>query len=124
VRFAYLYIQIYFQAIYENLKGLKSSATPKCQSQDGQRRRQRRTNARPVFLIDFFFVILQFKFQKNMNHKIDMNYRFTDDQEPSDEQLTMIMQEVGEDVRRESAEISKRLQEQIQYEYSLATYAL
>jgi hypothetical protein len=33
--------------------------------------------------------------------KVDMYYRFTSDDEPSDEQLAAIMEEVGEDVRRE-----------------------
>ena len=61
-----------------------------------------------------------------MDSKTDMNYRFTDNKEPSIEQLTVIMREVGEDARRESAEILKHLQEQIQYEYkqNLAAYAL
>jgi len=52
-----------------------------------------------------------------MSTNID-SYRFTSDSEPTDEQLEALMREVGEDVRRQSAEISKRLQEQIRAEYN------
>jgi hypothetical protein len=53
-----------------------------------------------------------------MNKKeVDMYYRFTSDEEPTDEQLAVIMEEVGEDVRRESAEISRKLRERIALEF-------
>jgi hypothetical protein len=53
-----------------------------------------------------------------MNKKeVDMYYRFTSDEEPTDEQLAAIMEEMGEDVRRESAEILRKLREKITGEY-------
>jgi hypothetical protein len=52
--------------------------------------------------------------------KVDMYYRFTSDEEPSDEQLAVIMEEVGEDVRRESAEITRKLHERLEREYQKA----
>lgn len=42
-----------------------------------------------------------------MDTKIDMNYRFTWDTEPTDEQLNALMREVGEDVRRENEELKQ-----------------
>jgi hypothetical protein len=56
-----------------------------------------------------------------MNKKeVDMYYRFTSDEEPTDEQRAVIMEEVGEDVRRESAEIVRKLREKIVCEYQKA----
>jgi hypothetical protein len=56
-----------------------------------------------------------------MNKKeVDMYYRFTNDEEPTDEQLAVIMEEVGEDVRRESEEIARKLREKIACEYQKA----
>jgi hypothetical protein len=56
-----------------------------------------------------------------MNKKeVDMYYRFTSNEEPTDEQLAVIMEEVGENVRRESSEISRKLREKIAREYQKA----
>jgi hypothetical protein len=52
--------------------------------------------------------------------KVDMYYRFTSDEEPTDEQLAVIMEEVGEDVRRESAELKRKLHESLEREYQKA----
>jgi hypothetical protein len=56
----------------------------------------------------------------NKKEKVDMYYRFTSDEEPTDEQLTALMQEVGEDVRRQSEALSKKLLEMIEQEYQKA----
>jgi hypothetical protein len=45
--------------------------------------------------------------------KVDMNYRFLWDTEPTDEQLLAIMEEVGEDVRREKKQIEKEIMDNI-----------
>ena len=45
---------------------------------------------------------------------IDMNYRFVWDTEPTDEQLYAIMQEVGEDVRRQQKKNQQMILENIQ----------
>jgi len=45
---------------------------------------------------------------------IDMNYRFVWDTEPTDEQLHAIMQEVGEDVRRQQKKNQQMILENIQ----------
>ncbi|GHS89203.1 hypothetical protein FACS189487_08990 [Campylobacterota bacterium] len=49
--------------------------------------------------------------------KVDMYYRFTQDDEPTEEQLQVIMQEVAEDARREHAAIDKQLIETLESEY-------
>jgi hypothetical protein len=54
-----------------------------------------------------------------MNKDID-SYRFTSDSEPTDEQLTALMREVGEDVRLQRAELTRNLQEQIRHEYAIS----
>jgi len=51
-----------------------------------------------------------------MNTKVDMTYSFLRDDEPTDEQLLVIMQEVAEDARRERKEISRQLFENIERE--------
>ena len=53
-----------------------------------------------------------------MNTKVDMTYSFLRDDEPTEEQLLAIMQEVGEDVRRQHAEVSKQVIENIKREYA------
>jgi hypothetical protein len=55
-----------------------------------------------------------------MDNKVDMTYRFTEDKEPNDEQLAVIMNEVGEEVRQKSAELSRKLMERLEYEYQQA----
>jgi vacuolar-type H+-ATPase catalytic subunit A/Vma1 len=52
-----------------------------------------------------------------MDSKVDMHYRFLWDEEPTDEQLQVIMQEVGEEARRENEKIKKQLKEDIEKEY-------
>jgi len=52
-----------------------------------------------------------------MDTKVDMTYRFVWDSEPTDEQLLVIMQEVGEEARRKSEEIAKQVIENIEREY-------
>jgi ribosomal protein L18E len=52
--------------------------------------------------------------------EVNMYYRFTSDDEPTDEQLAVLMEEVGEEVRRQSAEINRKLLERIEHEYQKA----
>lgn len=49
-----------------------------------------------------------------------MNYRFTWDTEPTDEQLAVIMEEVAERVRKESAEIPRIIRENLDAELARA----
>jgi hypothetical protein len=53
-----------------------------------------------------------------MNTEVDMTYSFLWDEEPSDEQLQVLMQEVGEDVRRESEQLEQLVKEKIEEEYA------
>ena len=55
-----------------------------------------------------------------MEPEVDMTYRFTQDEEPTEEQLAVIMNEVGEEVRRKSEEQSRQLLEKLEYEYQQA----
>jgi len=52
-----------------------------------------------------------------MGTKIDMTYSFLQDDEPTDEQLLVIMQEVAEEARSEREEIAKQVIENIEREY-------
>ncbi|MDR1357094.1 MAG: hypothetical protein LBJ58_05430 [Tannerellaceae bacterium] len=52
--------------------------------------------------------------------EVDMYYRFTSDEEPTDEQLEALMEGVGEKVRRENAEMHRKLHENIQRMYEEA----
>jgi UDP-N-acetylmuramyl tripeptide synthase len=45
---------------------------------------------------------------------------FTSDEAPTDEQLAVIMEEVGKNVRRESVEISRKLFERLEHGYHKA----
>jgi len=49
-----------------------------------------------------------------MNKKVDMTYRFLWDKEPTDAQLRIIMQEVGEDVRQQQQKLKLMVLENIQ----------
>jgi len=51
-----------------------------------------------------------------MDTKVDMTYSFLQDDEPTDEQLLVIMQEVAEEARRERKEITRQLFENIERE--------
>jgi hypothetical protein len=55
-----------------------------------------------------------------MNSNVDMTYRFTWDTEPTDEQLLVIMQEVGEEARQKSEMIAKMIVENLENEYARA----
>ena len=46
-----------------------------------------------------------------------MTYRFVQDDEPTDEQLRVIMREVAEDARRGHEKIAKQVIENIEREY-------
>jgi len=52
-----------------------------------------------------------------MDTKINMNYRFVEDNEPTDEQLLIIMQEVAEEARRGHKKVAKEVIENIRREY-------
>jgi hypothetical protein len=52
-----------------------------------------------------------------MDSNVDMNYRFLWDEEPTDEQLRVIMQEVGEEARLQNEKIQKQLQDDTEREY-------
>jgi hypothetical protein len=55
-----------------------------------------------------------------MRTDVDMTYRFVWDSEPTDEQLLVIMQEVGEEVRQSSEKMAKQVIENLEREYALA----
>jgi hypothetical protein len=48
------------------------------------------------------------------------DYRFLSDEDPTDEQLEMLMKEVGEDVRKRKLEADKKFREHLQLEVELA----
>ena len=51
-----------------------------------------------------------------MHTKVDMTYSFLQDNEPTDEQLLVIMQEVAEEARRGREEVTRQLFENIERE--------
>jgi len=55
-----------------------------------------------------------------MDRAVDMTYRFLWDSEPTDEQLLVIMQEVGEEVRQSREKIAKQVIKNIENEYARA----
>jgi hypothetical protein len=55
-----------------------------------------------------------------MDKNVNMTYRFTSDEEPTDEQLLVIMKEVEADVCRENEEIKAQMQINFQQEYKNA----
>jgi len=55
-----------------------------------------------------------------MENKVDMYYRFMSDNEPSEEQLTFLMQEVREEVREKNSNIQSVINENILREYQNA----
>jgi hypothetical protein len=59
------------------------------------------------------YLTLSLKSKKCMAAQVDMNYRFTWDTEPTEEQLQVIMQEVGEKVRSKNAQLHKIIKEQL-----------
>jgi hypothetical protein len=52
-----------------------------------------------------------------MNTKVDMSYSFLQDDEPTDEQLLVIMQEVAEEARRGREKVARQVIENIEREY-------
>ena len=52
-----------------------------------------------------------------MANKANMYYRFKSDNEPSEEQLAILMQEVREEVRKKNSNLQTVIQENIQREY-------
>ena len=52
-----------------------------------------------------------------MANKTNMYYRFTSDNEPSEEQLAVIMQEVREEVREKKSKTQSMIMENILREY-------
>jgi len=59
-----------------------------------------------------------------MNTKVDMTYSFLQDDEPTDEQLLVIMQEVAEEARLENEKIAKQVIVNIKNEYDRIRYEL
>ena len=55
-----------------------------------------------------------------MATKTNMYYRFISDNEPSEEQLAVLMQEVREEVRGKNANLQALIMENIQREYQNA----
>ena len=51
-----------------------------------------------------------------MANKTDMYYRFTSDDEPTEEQLETLMEEVAEEVRKKNANIQAIIEENIMRE--------
>jgi len=51
-----------------------------------------------------------------MNTKVDMTYSFLQDDEPTDEQLLVIMNEVAEEARRGREKVAKQVIENIESE--------
>jgi len=52
-----------------------------------------------------------------MNTKVDMTYSFLQDDEPTDEQLFVIMQEVAEEARLGREKVAKQVTVNIKREY-------
>ena len=52
-----------------------------------------------------------------MDKKVDMTYRFLWDEEPTDEQLQVIMEGVAENARRKQEEIAKQVIQNIRREH-------
>jgi len=52
-----------------------------------------------------------------MANEINMYYRFTSNQEPKEEQLSFLMQEVSEEVRQKNLSLQSAIAENIQREY-------
>jgi hypothetical protein len=55
-----------------------------------------------------------------MANEVNMYYRFTSDNEPSEEQLAFLMQKVQEEVRERNAKIQSIIAENILREYQNA----
>jgi len=55
-----------------------------------------------------------------MENDVDMYYRFTSDDEPTDEQLFTLMKEVESDVRQQNLNLQAVIAENIQREYNNA----
>ena len=55
-----------------------------------------------------------------MATQTNMYYRFISDNEPSEEQLAVLMQEVREEVRKKNANLQALIMENIQREYQNA----
>ena len=53
-----------------------------------------------------------------MSANVDMTYRFTWDSEPTDEQLLVLMQEVGEEARQKSEKIAREIVETLEHGYA------
>jgi hypothetical protein len=68
-------------------------------------------------ILNFTAFALLFKTDK-MNTDIDMTYSFLWDEEPADEQRQALMEEVGEDVRRQSERIERQIKEKLEEEYA------
>jgi hypothetical protein len=52
-----------------------------------------------------------------MNTAVDMNYRFVWDKEPTDEQLQVIMQEVGEEARLVCEQVAAQIKEKLRRDF-------
>ena len=52
-----------------------------------------------------------------MANKINMYYRFTSDNEPKEEQLSHLMQEVRKEVRKKNSNVQSIITENIRREY-------
>ncbi|GHV51636.1 hypothetical protein FACS1894181_13780 [Bacteroidia bacterium] len=52
-----------------------------------------------------------------MNNTVDMTYSFLSDEEPTEEQLQVIMEEVAEDARRGHEEVRKQIIDKLESEY-------
>jgi hypothetical protein len=55
-----------------------------------------------------------------MATEVDMYYRFTSDDDPTDEQLETLMLEVRDEVRKQNAGLQSIIMENIQREYEIA----
>jgi len=53
-----------------------------------------------------------------MTTKVDMTYSFLQDDEPTDEQLQVIMQEVAEEARSGRERVARQMIENIEREYN------
>lgn len=54
------------------------------------------------------------------NEKVNMHYRFTSNSEPTEQQLAVLMSEVGNEVRKKSKKNASRLLEKIDDEFQKA----
>jgi len=70
-----------------------------------------------LILKSLFLHLVKYNHRKFMANEINMYYRFTSNNEPKEEQLSFLMQEVSEEVRQKNSSLQSAIVENIQREY-------